>query len=266
MAACYAASVTAGDQINRGLTREQTQALSYEEMRALGFCGKLMADKLSRCRNFAGARTDHPGFGACRYHGGNREGDRMAAAKEELKTQSLTLSVEIEPVAALRASLHMAAGAVAYCQLRIRSLEQEEVDLEFDEHGFHANAKSRMLSTWMALYANERDRLATVAAACLKAGVAERHVRAVENRAGIIGDALSSALAAPTTPLSPQQIQEVLTALRVNLTSMAALDAQAVDGSRPSSALPTKVARDRADRTPPPPPPDKALSAQIEKL
>ena len=52
-------------------SKEATVGMSLEEMQALGLCGHLMADRIHRCRNWAGARTDHPGYGFCKYHAGN---------------------------------------------------------------------------------------------------------------------------------------------------------------------------------------------------
>ena len=220
--------------------------LSMDELRAMGYCGKLMADGVHRCRNFSGARTKHPHYGPCKYHGGNRESDRMVSAKEELEDRSYTLSVEIEPTDALRQALYMAAGAVAYCQLKIRALEEDSTELEYDEMGYHATANSRMLATWMTLYAKEREAMTAIAEKCLKAGIAERHVRAVEHRAGLLGDALGKTLA--ESSLDAAQQRELVEGLRRNLATMVALEATTTDGKPAHRSLPTKKERALAQK------------------
>lgn len=226
-------------KIKESISEAETAAMTFQELRDLGLCGKLKADKVHRCRHIAGEHSSHFGYGACGYHGGNRESDRMSAAKDELKARSFTMKVDVSATEALVSALHMSAGAVAYCQLKIQALEAEKAQLEFDDNGYHKTAQSRNLSTWMSLYGVERDRMTVCAEKCLKAGIQERQVRAIEARAGILGDALALSLKQAEIP--PSQVREILGHLRTNLAQMAQLTTETIDGQPAASALPTKT-------------------------
>ena len=160
-----------------------------------GLCPHVKKDG-AQCRNKPGQGTDHHGVGKCSAHGGNSPSHRKSAARVILN--SFTEGVEVDPVEALQQALWLSAGAVTFCQAKITSIEQmtdkgHDVTWDMVEKGeitrdeYHLG---RTLATWMELYNEERDRLAKTAATAIGAGLQERQVKVLEDRAGKLADAL----------------------------------------------------------------------------
>lgn len=192
------------------------------------FCGAKTKSREGTCRNAAGFKTDHVGYGNCHLHGGaTRTHQRHAqelAARAECAT--LGIPIEVDPGEALILELWETAGNVAFYRALIQQLpshpdpdvfvrvEPEAADdgeahepfghWERGEPGIYGRtyhvsgaptgeAKPHIL---VSLYNDERKHLTDVAAAALRAGVEERRVRMAEADATKILEAQVDALIA----------------------------------------------------------------------
>ncbi len=193
------------DGRRRGETR--LKALPTEADKGiLGKDGKCNCKKRDgsdgRCQQRAGYGTDHPGFGACVYHGGDSPSLRRHAAKVEARM--LAQELDMEPDVALAWMVRAAAGVVAFLQERI---SQEDTEPE--------------ALMWVGLYGEERDRLAKAAKLMLDAGVAERQVKLAEEQGAIVAQLLRSVLA--DLQLTPQQKLEAPKIVRKHLLALPAV-------------------------------------------
>lgn len=155
------------------------------------------------CRHWAGFRTDHPGVGRCYLHGGATQSHKTHAVLTEAKRRMVTLGTPIEEVTApgaLMGLLRASAGHVAWLQQEVAALN----DL--------ASHKAEVL---VRLYDSERDRLARIGEACVRAGVAEHMVQMEQQRAEFMLRALRDA--AVDIGLNRRQVQAFGIALRKRL-------------------------------------------------
>lgn len=155
------------------------------------------------CRHWAGFRTDHPGVGRCYLHGGATQSHKTHAVVTEAKRRMVTLGGPIEDVTApgaLMSLLRASAGHVSWLQSEVAAL----TDL--------ASHEAEVL---VKLYDSERDRLARVGEACVRAGVAEHMVRMEQHRADLTLRAIRDA--ATDIGLNSRQLQALGIALRKRL-------------------------------------------------
>lgn len=77
------------------------------------------------CLQEAGAGTDHPGHGACRWHGGTSPSGEAEARGIELV--HVSRPVAVDPGQAVQGALHAAAGELAYATLRVSQLREDQL-------------------------------------------------------------------------------------------------------------------------------------------
>ena len=120
------------------------------------------------CRKFAGESTDHPGVGRCKYHLGNTKDHRKHAVKVEAQKRLMTIGreIEINPIDALLWTVRVSAGHMVLIQ---SELEKHKNDVTSHEG-----------QVLLRLWSEERDRLARTAKLAVDAGVAEKHIKLVE--------------------------------------------------------------------------------------
>lgn len=155
------------------------------------------------CRNWAGARTPHKGVGPCWLHSGRTQSHKTHAVVTEAKKRMVTMGQPIEDVTApgaLMSLLRASAGHVSWLQSEVAVL----TDL--------ASHEAEVL---VKLYDSERDRLARVGEACVRAGVAEHMVRMEQHRADLTLRAIRDA--ATDIGLNSRQLQALGIALRKRL-------------------------------------------------
>jgi hypothetical protein len=114
----------------------------------------------------------------------------------------LGVAIDLEPHEALLMMLHLASGHVAWLREEIGGLS--------DLGSFEAQVL-------VSLYAEERDRVARVAKACLDAGVAERTVRAAERWGRELADLLRAIFYDPELQLTDVQRASLPVLLRRHL-------------------------------------------------
>ena len=154
-----------------------------------------------RCKN-----PPLPGQEVCRMHGGSSPQAR-AAAQRRLQTAAaqaaahrLGVPIETSPQQALLDEVHRAAGMVAYYGQKVQQIADEDakrlvhgITKVETREGFQAGttrAAEPAVNLWLQLWNDERDRLARVAAAAIKAGIEERRVLLAEQQGLMIAGAI----------------------------------------------------------------------------
>lgn len=156
----------------------------------------------STCKNAAGKGTDHPGYGACKNHGGATANHRKAASRAQAAelVDSLSIPVETSPTDALLDEVRHVAGDVRFLRQQVKALGE---DLTQTNHG-PGGAMSEVPSVWVELYWHAHDRLVKVAAATLKAGVEERRVKIAEEQGQVLADAIRGMLSDLGVEITPE--------------------------------------------------------------
>lgn len=143
-------------------------------------CGAKKATGEGTCHLNAGYGTSHPGFGRCKWHGGNTETGKVSAAKKAgMALIKYTDPHEIDPTTALLQELYRTAGHVQFLDQEISKWELK-TDKEIPPEQQH----------WMRVHLVERAHMVKVAKTALDAGVAEREIRLAEQQ----GERLASAI------------------------------------------------------------------------
>lgn len=178
-----------------------------------GKCNALKRDGKSRCTIPAGQGTDHKGYGACQYHGGNSPSLKKHAVKVQIR--EIADELEMEPHEALLKVVRMDAGVVQWLRRRIQELEEPSDDMDPKE-------KLRVaaeLGIYTEQYGVERDRLAKHAKLAVDAGIDERRIQLEEDQGELIAKAIQGIL--NDLKLTPDQKREAPAIARKHLTLLA---------------------------------------------
>lgn len=155
-----------------------------------------------QCRSPKGFRTDHPGYGNCRFHGGMTYSHKTKAKRQMIEAAMVTYGIPIETTAedALTAEINRAAGAVAWLQARVEALTPEQLvwgrteaktlmdargveDLDTEPtRALYEVVMRAGANVWLQLYQREREHLVKVCAIAIKSGLDERKVRLAERQ------------------------------------------------------------------------------------
>lgn len=167
------------------------------------------------CKNPAGTRTDHLGYGRCANHGGNAPGQRVQgirlATADAAQKFALGDELAIDPEDALLWAVRLSAGAVTFLRHRVEGMAEGDgwglapIQVAQPEKGERAKV------AWATEYGNERDRLARTAKMAIDAGVAKRTVELAEAEASFVYEGLMAALRA--IKLTPAQMEQAGAAL-----------------------------------------------------
>jgi hypothetical protein len=152
------------------------------------------------CRRAAGHGTSHLGTGKCAFHGGNAPSHLIRAEKDRKKLEieaaarevaRLGLPVDVDPQEALLQEVHRSAGAVAYLQRIVSSLDDDNLT---QEDSLPGGGSRTVPSVWLEMYDTERKLLVAASTAAIKCGVAERQVRIAERQGELIAGAVRTIL------------------------------------------------------------------------
>jgi hypothetical protein len=154
-----------------------------------------------KCRAYAGQGTDHYGVGRCKFHLGATKNHNTKAIVQEAQRRMVKFGdpIKVHPTEALLAMLHLSSGHVAWLREEISALD----DIGTFEGQVIVN-----------LYAEERDRVARVAKACLDSGVAERQVKLAEIYGATLANLLRAVFADDELALTAAQREQLPTVLR----------------------------------------------------
>lgn len=134
-----------------------------------------------RCRLGAGAGTDHPGYGNCKYHAGSTPGGRKSAAKQRL---AVIVPSPIGGFDAIERALGLMNGLVDALERELTKVEDGVVD------GVDLHATVRLARD------AARD-LATVGKLAADAGLDERRIRLEEAKLSLLAATLRAVFADP---------------------------------------------------------------------
>jgi hypothetical protein len=168
------------------------------------------------CKNQAGFRTDHPGFGSCFKHSGSTTNGNKAAARAQV--MAMASEADAEPSEVLLKAIRCDWGAVQYVQGRLAELNQEIIEAATPEDRLKAVDQ---MGLWQQTYGDWVDRSAKHAKMALDAGVQERQIRLSE----MIGAQFAIALQGIKAGLNLSPAQEAAWKQLVT-TNMLAIDAQ----------------------------------------
>lgn len=175
-----------------------------------GKCNSLKRDGKNRCTLDAGHGTDHPGYGACRYHGGNSPSLKKSAVKAQVR--DLAQELDMDPHDALLFTVRLAAGVVKWLRDKISELE----DPDESQTAVDRAADAAVLQMYMEQYGTERDRLAKAAKLAIDAGIDERRIALEEDQGEAIAKAFQGVFA--DLDLTPEQKRAAPAVVRKHLT------------------------------------------------
>ncbi len=158
------------------------------------------------CRLPAGYGTTHPGYGHCKWHYGNTKAMRTHGARLMIRGEAYKICEDrgvnpddVSPEQVMMEELARSYAVVNYLE------SQTEVE-------------AAMWPDWQAVMLAERKHMVAVAKMMIDAGIAERHVKIIEDQARVLGQAVRSVL--DQLNLSPEQrtrapivVREVMGAL-----------------------------------------------------
>ena len=139
-----------------------------------------------------------PGLDVCQWHGAATPAAQAKAARiverqaAELAAQRIGVPVQTTPQQALLDEVQRAAGMVAYYGARVEEIANENPNRLVNgttkienREGFQAGRTSTVETApnvWLTLWNEERDRLARVSTAAIRAGIEERRVELAEHQ------------------------------------------------------------------------------------
>ncbi len=170
-----------------------------------------------KCKNRAGFRTEHPGFGSCFRHSGATTNGNKAAARAQVI--AMASDADAEPSEVLLKAIRCDWGAVQYVQGRLSEINQKIIDAEGDKDAMLAAVTE--MGLWQDLYRGWVDQSAKHSKMALDAGVQERQVRLAKQIGAKFAMALRGIFAG--LDLTPAQAAKWEGLVR---THMLAIDAQ----------------------------------------
>lgn len=170
------------------------------------------------CKNAAGYKTEHPGHGRCKFHGGATPNGAKAAEREAATEAVMTYGLprEVDPHTALLEELHRTAGHVEWLRIQVALLDTRQ--MHGPVGGSQFGIPKEEPHVWVRMYQEERAHLARVAKTCVEVGIAERQVRLAEEQATRIAAVLDGVL----TELGVRDRPEVPDVVRRHLTLLPA--------------------------------------------
>lgn len=179
-----------------------------------------------RCPAFARSTGEQckllaiPGGKTCRRHGSGTKRARAKAAKViaavEVSRVVATFGNprDIDPGAALLEEVHRTAGAVAWLEVKIRDLNDDDLVWGLtrikeggDDRGSTYEAKPNV---WLTEYRTERKHLVDVCRIALAAGIDERRVRLAEQQGDLLVTAIRDILDGLGLSVKQQQLVGVV--------------------------------------------------------
>lgn len=196
-------------------------------------CGARNRNKPGTCGLAAGAGTDHPGYGRCKYHGGCTPIHRRAAAKAQAAEIIVAGDpIDLHPLDALLNAVRIAAGEVNFFTTMIHTLTHDQASVRHEKTrplnlGKEGEDSREVVSEkttdaelhiWIRARQDALDRLVKYSKTALDAGIDERRVKMAEQTGSLIVKALTymlenMQLSAKQRELAPSVVREALTVI-----------------------------------------------------
>jgi hypothetical protein len=207
------------------------------------FCGAPLknAQNGETCRNGSGKATDHPGYGRCKWHGGNSPTHRNAAQIQQARATAQLFGVprEADPIAGMLETYHQTLGILDAIEAMCMRLLPDEVgwgvvkekrvgDGEDGGEGEGLTPVEREygpgVNIWVKLLAEWHDRAFKEAEAMLKLGLDQRRVEIAASQVA----AIITILLSPDLGLSEDQRRVAARLLRQ-------MQSEAIEGTAAAS-------------------------------
>ena len=192
------------------------------------------------CRNGSGKGTDHPGYGRCKWHGGNSPTHRNAAAIAHARDAAQLFGVprEQDPITGMLETYHQTLGVLDAVEAMCMQLLPAEVtwgvvrekrvgdapsgDGEQDGESLTPPEREYAVSVniWVKLLAEWHDRAFKEAEAMLRLGLDQRKIEIAASQVA----AMVAVLLSPELALTEEQRRAAARILRT-------MDQQAIEGS-----------------------------------
>lgn len=166
------------------------------------YCGgkRRQGPEGATCTRPPGWGTDHPGWGACKLHGGSTPNGGKSAQTKMAAAASATygLPIEISPTLALMQEVWRTQGHVAWLAEVVKTINQDGLvwGLAEDVVGGknHGKTFKAAPNIWLNLYREERKHLAAVTRDAIKAGIEQSRLELEQQRAAAISTAFFGTL------------------------------------------------------------------------
>lgn len=180
--------------------RPSTPPASQASLKKMGYCGAKKKGRTEEhgvvfCMKKAGWGTNHPGMGACKYHGGSTAAHR-ASAERRRQIEFMGRPKDISPLDAIIWAIKITAGEVEWLGTQIAEVKKADW-IEFTIQG-------QQLSVFQRARADAMDRLVKYSKDAIALGLAERAVRMAEQFGATIARLLEG-IYAEIPDLTPAQ-------------------------------------------------------------
>lgn len=210
--------------------------MTIATMRGPVFCGAPKKETGEPCRNGSGKATDHPGYGRCKWHGGNSKSHRQAASIAAARETAVLFGVprNVDPITGMLETYHSTMGVLDAIEAKCMQLLPAEVvwgitkekRVGDGEDGEALTPAEREygpgVNIWVKLLAEWHDRAFSEAERILKVGLDSRRVELEQSHVL----ALVTVLLDPELELTPDQRRVV--ARRFRERDMAAIEGSVV--------------------------------------
>lgn len=177
------------------------------------------------CCQPAGYRTDHLGYGPCRWHGGNHGTVKKSVSTKRVKAAMETygLPINIDPHTALLQEVHNTAGHVAWLRDHIRTISHQEIDndrFSVDRALTQWTPLGVRPSVFLDLYQAERRHLLNACKVAIDAGVQERQIKLAEGQGQLLAMAITNILNDKRFNMTPLQRSVQADVIRTHLSAL----------------------------------------------
>lgn len=188
-----------------------TRQTNYSKSRAdplvglNGICNAKRKNTYKRCTKEAGWATDHPGFGACKLHGGGTPSSALSASRQMAVVMGAPMSVT--PHEGLLYCISVTRGEVEYCNMMLREIKESDIlqrpititETHEDKVGGGGDKMTVMagpedLHIWIRIRQEAIDRLARYCKMALAADVDARLIKVAEGMATVLVPVLQGIL------------------------------------------------------------------------
>jgi hypothetical protein len=153
------------------------------------------------CKHPAGWRTDHPGIGQCRLHGGSTQNAKKNAesVKATEYVRTFGLPRDISPTRAILEEVHRTAGHVAWLGDVVATLKEADVvrgvkRVRTTPDGKKITDLEAAVSMWVKLYQEERKHLVQVCKAASDIGFNEMELRLAQRQGELLAGVIQAIL------------------------------------------------------------------------
>lgn len=200
----------------------------------------------SLCKNAAGLRTTHTGFGRCYRHAGSTDAGNKAAAREQAEAAAAVQQafygpdVKISPNEALMGELYRTNAFVSW----LRNLISVTYGMHPDDYvggDIRENARMMLLhvsddlkheaAAYIKLWQEERGHLVRCALACKALGVMDEQIKLIEMQADIVAFGIAGFVADLRCDINEPYVRQAIQNFLNAITERAQSESARVEGA-----------------------------------